>query len=888
MEGKKLRLYEVARELKVDPKELMPLLREMGIANPTTMSSLEPAEIKKLKKAFEEKKGKTSSKVEVVEIQVKEGVRRRRKMAPKVEEAPAPEPAPAVTIEQKEAEQEKKKKIGRKKVALEKKAKTKEALAKPEPKETAPAEERAVKPEEPAPAEKKPTGIEILKAIEKPVLKKPKVKMRWVKPMIRKTARAADEIPSAEALRQEQKQAEAELAERVEKEKKKDKKKKGVKPKSELEEFLEKPVKGKKIKEPLKRKLRRKIAFKLERGAFEEGLDLIDTERIYIPQKKKPVVKKRPAQKPQITVPSARKRIVRMGETISAEELARRLMVKSNLVFEKMQKLGIQAEGDTPLDFTSASLIAHEFGYEIVQEVFDEGKIIKLPVKPVEEGLEPRPPVVTVMGHVDHGKTSLLDYIRKTRVAEKEPGAITQSIGASLVDGPSGKIVFIDTPGHAAFTKMRARGAEVTDIVVLVVAADDGVMPQTIEAINHAKAAKVPIVVAINKIDLPNAKPDHVKSKLAEQGLMPEEWGGDVLMTPCSAKTGKGVDELLEAISLQAEMLQLRGNPKIPARGFVIESRLDKGRGAVASIIIKDGTLKPKDYMVCGIYSGRVRAIFDHLGRQVESAGPSMPVEVIGLDGVPDAGEELIVVEDEKAAKLVAEHRAEKKRSMSLSGSVGASVEDLLKKMEQGKKSELNLIIKADTHGAVEAVRDSVLRMSSDQVEIKILHSGPGAITENDVLLAETTKAVIIGFGVRPESKAGKLAEEKGIRVYTHRIIYELLDELQRLMKGLVKVEQKERILGRAEVRQVFNISKVGTVAGCFVQEGVVQRGANLRVLRDNAVVYEGRIGSLKRFKDDVKEVAKGLECGIGIENFNDVKPGDVLEFYLMEEKPPG
>ncbi len=892
MEGRKVRVYELAKELNIDAKELLPILREMGASNPTVMISLDPADARKLKKNFEDRKEKSSIKMEVVETQIKEGVIRRRKVAQKIEEPPAPpeiSPAEKEAEEREKSEAEKKKKVLKKKTAPVKKGKENEPAAKEtaaEAKaETKPAEPVAPATEEPIP-EKKPTGIEILKAPEKVAPKKPKIRLRWIKPTIRKTARADDEIPSKESMAKEQQKSDAEKAQRVEREKKKDKKKKGVKPKSEIEEFVGNAPKGKKIKEPIKRKLRRKIAFKMERGAVEEGMGRVNTDRVYIPQKKKISAKKRLAQKSPITIFRAKKRIVRMGESISVEELSKRMGVKSKLVYNKLNELGIQFEPDTPLAHDQAEMVAREFENEVVQEMFDEATIIKLSAKPAEDGLEPRPPVVTVMGHVDHGKTTLLDYIRKTKVAEKEPGQITQSIGASLVEGPSGKITFIDTPGHAAFTKMRARGAEVTDIVVLVVAADDGVMPQTLEAINHAKAAKVPIVVAINKMDLPDAKPDQIKSRLAEQGLNPEEWGGETLMAACSAKTGKGVDELLEAISLQAEMLDLRGNPKIPARGFVIESKLERGRGTVASIVIKDGTLKRHDAIVCGTYSGRVRALFDHLGRQMESAGPSLPVEVIGLDGVPDAGEKLIVVEDDKSAKIVAEHRAEKRRTDNLTGSVEATMEDLLRKMEQGQKAEINLIIKADTQGALEAVRDAVLKMSTEQVEIKVLHSGPGAITENDVILAETTKSVIIGFGVRPESKAGRIAEEKGVRVSTHRIIYELLDELDLLRKGMTAATKTEKAVGRAEVRQVFNITKVGTIAGCLVQEGVAQRSAQVRVLRDNAVVYEGRIASLKRFKDDAKEVAKGMECGIGIENFNDLKPGDVLEFFIIQEKP--
>jgi translation initiation factor IF-2 len=886
MEGKKIRVHELAKEIGVEAKKvLIPLLREMGIPNATVMNTLEPADIKKIKKLLEEKRNKEKTGVEVVETQVKEGVIRRRKVVHKVEEEKAPEPEP----EKLEEEPSKKKKVLKKKPAklakteeTEKVEKVSEAEPAPAPAEPAPAEVKAPVVEEPSPEAKKPSGIGILKEAKEVVYKKPKIKARWTKPTIRRTARATGEIPTMEASAAEEKLA-GHPGKPAEKEKPKDKKKKGGKVKPELETFTDKSDKSKKPKEAVKRKLRRKIAFKMERGALEEGLEIAGVERIYTPQKKKPTAKKRPAQKPQITVPKQGKRVIHMAESIEVRELARRMGLKSGLVMEKLAGLELQAgEGDF-LNFEEAALVCREFGFEVVQELFDEAKIIQFPKSPLEEGLEPRPPVVTVMGHVDHGKTTLLDYIRKTKVADKEPGQITQSIGASVVETPSGKITFIDTPGHAAFTQMRARGSQITDIVVLVVAADDGVMPQTLEAINHAQAAKVPIVVAINKMDLPGVNPDRIKSRLAELGLTPEEWGGQTLMVPCSARTGLGVDDLLEHILLQAEILNLHANPKLPARGFVIESKLEKGRGTVASIVVREGTLRLKDPVVCGSYSGKVRALFDHLGRQLQEAGPSMPVEVIGIDGVPDAGEEMIVVKDERDAREVAGHRAEKKRADGLTGSSETSLDDLLKKMEQGIKAELNVIIKADTQGGVEAVRDSILKMSTDKVEIRILHVGSGAITENDVLLAEASKAVIIGFAVRPETKASRMAEEKGIRIYTHRIIYELLDEIDSILKGMVEPVKKEKVLGRAEVRQVFQVSKVGAIAGSFVQEGVVNRTAQVRLLRDNTVVYEGKISSLKRFKDDAREVAAGYECGIGIENFNDLKPGDVLEFFVME-----
>ena len=870
MEGKKIRVHELAKELGIEGKKLLPALREMGYPNPTVMNALDPGEVKKLKKFLEDKKEKEQSQIEVVETQVKEGVIRRRKVVHPIQEPAAAEP-------EKFEEEEKKKKGVKKRPAKGKKAEEAAKLAE----EAAAATQQAQG--QPAAVEARPTGMGILKEAKEVSLKKPKIKSRWVKPSIRRTARAAGEIPSAETMIAEEKKAGFRPAQ-PEKEKPKDKKKKTAKLKPELEIFPDKAIKGKKPKEAVKRKLRRKIAFKLERGALEEGTEVAGIERIYTPQKKKMTAKKRPPQKTQIIAARPEKRIIRMGENIEVSELAHRMGVKTGLVLEKLAGLGITAAAENLLNHDEAGLAAHDFGWEVVQELFDEAKIIQFPKKAAEEGLEPRPPVVTVMGHVDHGKTSLLDYIRKTKIADKEPGQITQSIGASVVETKSGKITFIDTPGHAAFTQMRARGAQVTDIVVLVVAADDGVMPQTIEAINHAQAAKVPIVVAINKIDLPNANLDRVKSKLAELGLNPEEWGGETLMVSCSARTGQGVDDLLEHILLQAEILSLRANPRLPARGFVVESKLEKGRGTVVSVIIREGALKLKDAIVCGIYAGKVRALFDHLGRQVDSAGPGIPVEVIGIDGVPDAGEELIAVEDEHKAKLVAEHRAEKKREQGLSAPVEASLDDLLKKMEQGVKAELNVIIKADTLGGAEAVRDSLLKMSTDAVELKVLHTGSGAITENDVLLAEASKAVIIGFAVRPEAKAAKLAEEKAIRIYFHRIIYELLDQIEAILKGMVEPEKKEKAIGRAEVRQVFSVSKVGAVAGSFVQEGVVNRTAQVRVLRDNAVVFEGRVASLKRFKDDAREVAAGYECGIAVENFNDIKPGDVLEFFVVQQ----
>jgi len=490
------------------------------------------------------------------------------------------------------------------------------------------------------------------------------------------------------------------------------------------------------------------------------------------------------------------------------------------------------------------------------------------------------------MGHVDHGKTSLLDTIRKTRVTEGEAGAITQHIGASVAVTGSGKITFIDTPGHEAFTEMRARGAKVTDIVVLVVAADDGIMPQTIEAANHAKAAGVPIVVAINKIDLPDANTQKVMQRLADIGLNPEEWGGETLTVKCSAKSGEGVPELLEAIILQAEMLELTADPDLPGKGLVIESRLDKGKGPVATVVVSEGTLKKGDQVLCGMHYGRIRAMADDRGKEVKKGGPSEPVEIMGLSGVPEPGEVIMAVGDEKKAKLVVEHRRteQKKLETPLTAPAKVSLEDLMAQLEQGEVQNLNLILKADTHGSVEAIKASVEKLSGEEVKVQVIHTGVGNINENDVLLASASQAVIIGFMVKAEASAARLAQKERVQIRNYDIIYELIDDVKASLKGMLKPVFQEQVLGRAEVRKVFQIGRVGTVAGSYVTEGQIRRSALARVLRDHDTVYNGKFRSLKRVQDDVREVAQGLECGIGLENFNDVQEGDIIEAYELNE----
>jgi translation initiation factor IF-2 len=492
--------------------------------------------------------------------------------------------------------------------------------------------------------------------------------------------------------------------------------------------------------------------------------------------------------------------------------------------------------------------------------------------------------VVTIMGHVDHGKTSLLDVIRKSNVVDSEAGGITQHIGAYTVTTPRGEICFLDTPGHAAFTAMRARGASVTDIVVLVTAADDGVMPQTIEAVNHAKAADIPLVVAINKMDRPDANPDRVKQQLSERGVQPEDWGGDTQFVPVSALKQEGIDDLLEAISLAAQMQELTAPDEGPARGTVIEARLDRGRGPVATVLVQQGKLQRGDYFVVGETTGRVRAMTDHTGRDVSEAGPSHAVEIIGLDGVPQAGDSFDCVEDSSRAQQVAEHRRESVKQQQAAVSARMSLEDLQRQVAAGDVSELKVVIKADVHGSAEALKQALEKLSTDEVALNVIHTGVGAINESDVQLALASKAIVVGFHVRPEGKARKLAEQEGVDIRLHTIIYEVIDEVTAALEGLLAPEVREVAEGRAEVRDTFNVPGGNTIAGCYVTEGKVTRASRCRLLRDNVVVHTGGIGSLRRFKDDVREVQSGYECGIGLERYNDVKPGDVIECYKLEE----
>ncbi len=574
---------------------------------------------------------------------------------------------------------------------------------------------------------------------------------------------------------------------------------------------------------------------------------------------------------------------VAVPETISVGDLAQKMSVKAAEVIKVLMNMGSMVTINQVLDQDTATLVIEEMGHTVKLLVEDE-----LESSLIDEDQEgdavSRAPVVTIMGHVDHGKTSLLDYIRESRVAAGESGGITQHIGAYHVQSETGNITFLDTPGHAAFTAMRARGAKVTDIVILVVAADDGVMPQTREAIQHAKSAEVPLIIAVNKIDKENADPDRVKNELSQEDVIPEDWGGDTIFVNVSAHTGEGVDTLLEAVLLQAEVLELKAVAEGPARGSVVESRLDKGRGPVATVLVQRGTLKKGDILLAGLEYGRVRAMLNDKGELVDSAGPSIPIEVLGLSGTPMAGDEATVVESERKAREVAMFRHSKSRDVKLARQQAAKLENMFSQMEAGEVSMLNILLKADVQGSTEAIADSLNQLSTDEVKVKIVSSGVGGINESDVNLAVAAGAIVIGFNVRADAVAKRLIDEESVDLHYYSVIYDLIDEVKAAMSGMLSPEIKEQIIGMAEVRDVFRSPKLGAIAGCMVTEGVVKRSNPIRVLRDNVVIYEGELESLRRFKDDVSDVKQGMECGIGVKNYNDVKPGDQIEVFEMIE----
>ena len=618
--------------------------------------------------------------------------------------------------------------------------------------------------------------------------------------------------------------------------------------------------------------------------------DLLEHRRgqVYYPapNRKRNVRGKKAPKRVEPTTPVT-KQPIQIGDTITVAELSQQMGRKATELIGFLMRNGVMANINQPIDHDTAMMVCENFGYEVNSKLVDEedllqGSSLEEVKKTIveDEGAEPRPPVVTVMGHVDHGKTSLLDQIRKTNVAGGEAGGITQRIAGYQVETSRGLVTFLDTPGHAAFTQMRARGANITDIVILVVAADDGVMPQTREAIDHAKAAGVPIIVAVNKIDKPEANADRVIQQLADLGLLLETWGGDILSQMVSAKTGQGIEELLEQVALQAEIMELRANPEVPSVATVVEGHMHPGRGPVATVLVREGTLQQSDIIVVGESIGRVRAMLADGGKKVKAAGPAVPVEILGLDTVPNPGDELRVAKDLDAARELVTMRRDRRRSQELVNDNKLSLQDFLSRMNPSDQKELKLIVKADVQGSAEAVKGSLINLSTQKVKVSVIGGGVGGITESDVDFAYASEAIIIGFAVRPDTKAVKAARAKGVDIRTYSVIYEAVDEVKMAMQGLLSPVEKEKYLGRAEVRQTFNVPRVGTVAGCAVVDGIVTRNANIRLIRDNKEVYDGKLGSLKRFKDDVREVKEGFECGMAIERFNDIKVGDIIEAY--------
>jgi len=854
------RVYELARDLNLTNKILLSKLSDLDISVKSHMSSLADEDVARIKAFIF---GKKEAAVE--ETRIKPTVIRRRRKQVKVEVAPEhpAEPDDAAAAE-KPAEDAPEEKVPEKEAAVE--GKTQEIVDEKAAEKAAPVAEAAkpadLKEKKPAKAVKKVKKEDAAKIIQLPVkpVEKPSKKKAApddeVKIEIHPIRQQADLGPSAVPLDLPSKEG---------------KKKKG---KKKVEED-----------DHQNRFIKKKISFR--RKSVVEGQDLYDGGyKGRKPRKGAKAKAAAPAQKTQITTSKAIKRRIKVDDAIIISDLAKRMGIKANEMIKVLMGMGVMTTVNQSIDFDTAVVVASEFDYEVERAAFEEETILKQEADDPKK-LQERPPVVTIMGHVDHGKTSLLDVIRKTKITETEAGGITQHIGAYRVATDRGQIAFLDTPGHEAFTAMRSRGAKITDLVILVVAADDGVMPQTLEAINHSKAAKVPIIVAINKIDKANADPDRVKRELAEKGLTPEDWGGDTIFVHVSAKERQGIDELLEMISLQAEVLELKANPDKLAYGHVVEAKIDSGRGPVATVLVQDGTLRTGDPVVCGIHFGKIRALLDDRGVQVESAGPSIPVEILGLSGVPMAGDEFIVLADEKSARQVSGHRIQKQRSKELAQTNRLSLEKLYEQIQQGEVKDLNLIIKADVHGSIEALGEALTKLSNEEVKVKVIHSATGTITESDISLAAVSNAIIIGFNVRPTPKVQAFAGEENVDMRFYNVIYDVIKDVKGAMVGLMESTYREHVTGTAEVREVFQIPKVGAIAGSYVTDGKLERGQRMRVVRDGVVLYEGKNSSLRRFKDDAKEVQAGYECGIGVENFNDIKVGDILESYYLEEIRP-
>ncbi|MDD5523739.1 MAG: translation initiation factor IF-2 [Smithella sp.] len=866
----KKRVHEVAKELGLENKVLIAHLEKIGIAVKTASSSLDESEVERIKKAL-----LATEHRETVEERIKSTVIRRRTVRtfiePPVEEVPEKEEEQPETVLAEKPEEVPSKQPAEKTDKVKKEEPPETPVSEIEtvsvqPKEQAPKDEKTTqhkeqipKVEATAPTNVPPTAAAPDKAVAEKVKHPPLVSAKPAviakhKIILSETSTA---IPSKAPLKPGEKIA-LPLPDKP--------KKKG---KTTVEVFIEEE----KVV-PLRKILEKKIEKRLQKHNEEDEVSFVkwrDNKKV-VPAKMK---------KTEITVPKAIKRRIKIGETITVGELAKRMGVKASEIINKLMSMEVMATINQAIDYDIAGIVAGEFSFQVesAELEFDEA-VLKTPSTP--ENLKPRAPVVTIMGHVDHGKTSLLDVIRQSNVIDGEAGGMTQAIGAYHVHINGRDIVFLDTPGHEAFTAMRARGAQVTDIVVLVVAADDGVMGQTIEAINHSKVAGVPIIVAINKIDKPGADPEKIKQSLMEHGLLSEQLGGETIFCEVSAKKKINIEELLEMILLQADVMELKADPDLPARGIIIEAKLDRGRGPVATVLIQEGTLREGDSYVSKTEFGRVRAMINDQGRRIKEAGPSMPVEVIGFSSVPQTGAEFFCVEDEKKARGIADYWTRKAREKELSSFSKVTLEQLYQRIKEGVK-ECNVIIKADVQGSIEAISDALNKLSTDDIKLRIIHSSTGAISETDVMLASASQAIIIGFNVRPDARVVDLAQQEGVEIKLYDIIYNVIADVRAAMEGLLEPEYKEVVQGRAEVRELFKVPKVGTIAGCYVTDGKIMRSNNVKLVRDSVAVFDGKILSLRRFKDDAREVQAGFECGISIEGFNDIHPGDVIEAYITE-----
>ena len=850
------KVQEVAKELNVTSKEIIEKLAEVGIEVKSYSSSLEEEHLGIIMDIFSQTYG----------IDFSEAQKEMAKKAAAKEKEEPEEKAPEKKEEPKETKKAEKQ---------EKQEEVKDGTAK---------KEEVKKPEVKKEKKAEPKKEEIKKEEPKKKETKPKEEVKKSEPQKEKVQKQKKEEPKKAEPKPEQKKKPAPAPE-PKKKKKEQKPVKVEEPKAE--DFVVKEDKSVRYVDT------RTSTVEIETIETRERLENMVTDRMRDMRggrnsKKKKREESKMIQKEQPKKPEPKKevpKVIEIPETITVGDFAKAMGKTAAEVVKKLMMLGVMATVTQNIDFDTATLIADEFGIELKQEVVvTKEDMLFAEEEDKPEDLKPRPPVVVVMGHVDHGKTSLLDAIRHTSVISTEAGGITQHIGAYGVRLNDRDITFLDTPGHEAFTTMRARGAQVTDIAILVVAADDGIMPQTIEAINHAKAAGVSIVVAINKIDKEGANVDRVKQMLVEYDLVPEEWGGDTVCVEVSAKKHINIDGLLEMVLLIADMLELKANPNKPAKGTVIEAQIDKGRGPVATVLVQEGTLKVGDIVIAGTAVGHVRAMINDKGRRVKTAGPSTPVEILGLSEAPSGGDHFRVVTDEKLARDVAEARKQEQKETRFNSTVKVSLDNLFSQIDEGNMKELNVIIKADVQGSVEAVKQSLEKLSNDEVRVRAIHGGVGAVNESDVMLANASNAIIVGFNVRPDAGAAAAAERQEVDIRLYRVIYQAIEEIEAAMKGMLDPEFKEVVIGHAEVRQTFKVSGIGTIAGAYVTDGKIARNAEIRLVRDGIVVHEGKIDSLKRFKDDAKEVSDGFECGIGIEKFNDVKEGDVIECFIMEE----